>query len=142
MKNGNVQDTDIRAHGAGTALLSRRPAEDGLEETEGMDRLLSAPERETVVAGQDHLHPHVFTAASEGDRGSAGRTIGSPPRPSQREGAKESLPQPSQKEGVKESLPRPSQKEGVKESLPRPSHKEGVKESLPRPSQKEGVVDR
>ena len=44
-------------------------------ETEGMDRLLSAPERETSIAGQDHLHPHLFTAAGEGDRGGAGGTV-------------------------------------------------------------------
>ena len=40
-----------------------------------MDRLLSAPERETVVAGQNHLHPNLFTAAGKGDRGGAGGTV-------------------------------------------------------------------
>ena len=47
-----IQDTHIRTHGAGSALLSRRTAQDGLEETEGVDRLLSTPERETGPAGK------------------------------------------------------------------------------------------
>ena len=70
-----IQDTHIRTHGAGAALLPRRTAQDGMEETEGVDRLLSAPERETGPVGQDHLHSHLFTAAGKGDRGSAGGTL-------------------------------------------------------------------
>ena len=71
-----IQDTHIRTHGAGAALLSRRPAQDGMEETEGVDRLLSTPERETGPAGQNHLHPHLLTAAGQSNRGGAGGTVG------------------------------------------------------------------
>ena len=75
-----IQDTHIRTHGAGAALLPRRTAQDGMEETEGVDRLLSTPERETGPAGQNHLHPHLLTAAGKGDRGGAGGTVGEGPR--------------------------------------------------------------
>lgn len=75
-----IQDTHIRTHGAGSALLSRRTAQDGLEETEGVDRLLSTPERETGPAGQNHLHPHLLTAAGQSNRGGAGGTVGEGPR--------------------------------------------------------------
>lgn len=70
-----IQDTHIRTHGTGTALLPRRTAQDGMEETKGVDRLLPTPERETGPAGQNHLHPHLLTAAGQGDRGGAGGTV-------------------------------------------------------------------
>lgn len=46
-----------------------------MEETEGVDRLLPTPERETGPAGQNLLHPHLFTAAGKGNRGGAGGTV-------------------------------------------------------------------
>ena len=55
-----------------------------MEETEGVDRLLSTPERETGPAGQNHLHPHLLTAAGQGDRGGAGGTVGEEDTPRHR----------------------------------------------------------
>ena len=70
-----IQNSHLRAHGVGTNVFPRLACNIGMEQTEKVDRELSATGRKAYQADRQSEGSHLYSAPSGGDSGNVGGAL-------------------------------------------------------------------